>query len=156
MCKYAWKPNFLCVRLIHCVDRVRCLRTTATNRPIIHPPGDMQVWTAMVMTMPAGENSWLVHQSSLEILPAVIGVQIGGMDEVMRILPIQYLWYLTRSSTYRKILQHGVCSFTLHPKEGDLQILITLTNPSPCQVWIHDPRVQWQAHQPLHHQVDYG
>jgi hypothetical protein len=45
--------------------------TAATKGPIFHPAGDMWAWRAMVMimiTMPAGENSWLVHQSCLAIL----------------------------------------------------------------------------------------
>jgi hypothetical protein len=49
-------------------DGVRlCLRTAVTNRPTAHPPDDMWAWRAMVMMMMmlAGDNSWLVHQSSL-------------------------------------------------------------------------------------------
>jgi hypothetical protein len=38
-------------------DGVRlCLRTAATNRPIVHPLGDMLAWRAIVMTS-AGCNS---------------------------------------------------------------------------------------------------
>jgi hypothetical protein len=33
------------------------------------------------MMMPAGENSRIIHHSSLTILPAVIWEQVGGMDE---------------------------------------------------------------------------
>jgi hypothetical protein len=54
------------------VDGVRsCLWTAVTNGPILHPPGDIWVWEndGEVM-MPAEENSWLVHQSCLAILPA--------------------------------------------------------------------------------------
>jgi hypothetical protein len=47
-----------------------CLRTAVTNGPIVHPPGDMLAWRAMVIVIPAGNNSWLVHQSSLAVLPA--------------------------------------------------------------------------------------
>jgi hypothetical protein len=46
------------------------LRTETINGPIVHHPGDMRACTAMVMTMPAGENFWLVHQSSVANLPA--------------------------------------------------------------------------------------
>jgi hypothetical protein len=28
-----------------------CLRTAATNGPIVHPPGDMLIWRAMVIMM---------------------------------------------------------------------------------------------------------
>jgi hypothetical protein len=36
-----------------------CLRTAVTNGSIVHPPGDMLAWRAMVMMMmmPAGDNS---------------------------------------------------------------------------------------------------
>jgi hypothetical protein len=40
-------------------DEVRlCLRTAATNGPIVRPPGDMSSWRAMVMMMmmPARDN----------------------------------------------------------------------------------------------------
>jgi hypothetical protein len=48
-----------------------CLRTAATNAPAVHPPGDTWARKAMVMMMmPAGGNSWLVHQSSLAGLQA--------------------------------------------------------------------------------------
>jgi hypothetical protein len=56
--------------IIDYVEGVRRLRTTATNGPIVHTPGEMWAWRAKAMMMPAGENSWLVHQSSLAILPA--------------------------------------------------------------------------------------
>jgi hypothetical protein len=52
--QYSW--------LIDC-DGVRlCLRTAATNGPIVHPSGDMWSWRAivMMMMMPAGDNSWLI------------------------------------------------------------------------------------------------
>jgi hypothetical protein len=52
------------------VDGVRHLRTAATNGLIVHPPGDMWAWRAIVMMIPAGENSWLIHQSYLAVLPA--------------------------------------------------------------------------------------
>jgi hypothetical protein len=47
-----------------------CLRTADTSGPIVHPPGDMWTWRAMVVMMPSGDNSWLVDQSSLGVLPA--------------------------------------------------------------------------------------
>jgi hypothetical protein len=45
------------------------LRTVATNGPIVHLPGDMWVWRAMVVMMPAEENSDLSTRA-LAILPA--------------------------------------------------------------------------------------
>jgi hypothetical protein len=53
------------------------------------------------------------------------------MDEIVRILPFQYLRYLKGSLTCRKILGHGTSDFTSHPKEGVLRIFIALKNPSP-------------------------
>jgi hypothetical protein len=37
--------------------------------PIVHPPGDVNVRAAVVVML-AGDNSWLVYQSSLAVLPA--------------------------------------------------------------------------------------
>jgi hypothetical protein len=101
--------------------------------PIVHPPGDMWAWRGMVMMMtmmPAGDNSWLIHQSSLAVVPAEIS-GAGRMDKGVRILPILYLRYLKGSLTCRKILRHGTSGFTSHPKEGVLRIFIALKNPSP-------------------------
>jgi hypothetical protein len=105
-----------------------CLRTTATNGPIVHPPGDMWVWRAMVMTMMmlAGENSWLIHKSSLAVLPA----EKSGASRSEN-FAYQYLKYLKEYLTCHKILWHGTCGFTFHLKEGVLWIFITLKNPSP-------------------------
>jgi hypothetical protein len=43
----------------------------------------------------------------------------------------QYLRFINRSLTCRKILRYGDSGFTSHPKEGVLQIFIALKNPSP-------------------------
>jgi hypothetical protein len=37
--------------------------------PIVHPPGECE-WRAVVMMMPTVDNSWLVYQNSLAVLPA--------------------------------------------------------------------------------------
>jgi hypothetical protein len=51
------------------IDGVRLhLQITATNGPVVHPPGDMSMDNHGGMTS-TGENSWVVHQSSLAILP---------------------------------------------------------------------------------------
>jgi hypothetical protein len=112
-------------------DAVRlCLRTAATNGPSVHPPGDTWTWRAMVMmTMPAGDNSWLVHQSSLAGLlaePSGASRRNGRRSENFA---YQYLKYLKGSLTCRKILRHGTSGFTSHPKEDVLQIFITPKNP---------------------------
>jgi hypothetical protein len=112
-------------------DGVRlCLRTAATNGPTVHPPGDNWAWRAMVM-MPAGDNSWLVHQSSVAVLPAETsgGNRMNGRRNEN--FACQYLQYLKGSLTCRKILRHGTSGFTSDPKEGVLRIFIALENSSP-------------------------
>jgi hypothetical protein len=99
--------------------------------PIFHPLGECE-WRAVVMVMPAGDKSWLVYQSLLVVLPAERHPKrVGGIDKGMRILHIQYLWYVSRSFTCCKILQHGTSGFTSYPKEGVLWIFIALKNLSP-------------------------
>jgi hypothetical protein len=115
----------------HNIDWLWWRKTVASNRPIVLHPGEMWAWRVMVMMMPAGENSWLVHQSFLAILPAeTCGVsrRNGWRSENFA---YQYLRYVNRSLTCRKILWHGASSFTSYPNEGVLQIFITLKNPSP-------------------------
>jgi hypothetical protein len=43
----------------------------------------------------------------------------------------QYLKYLKRSLTCRKILRRGTSGFTSHPNEGVLRIFIAIKNSSP-------------------------
>jgi hypothetical protein len=57
--------------------------------------------------------------------------RVGRKDEGMRILSIQYLWYVNGSFTCRKTLQHGTSGFTSHTKEGVLRIFISLQNLLP-------------------------
>jgi hypothetical protein len=64
------------------------LRTAATNRPIVHPAGDMWEWRAMVVMMPAGENSWRPPQLTGSPTSRDIWEQVGGMDKGVRILHI--------------------------------------------------------------------
>jgi hypothetical protein len=113
-------------------DRVRLrLRTAATSGPIVHPPGDMLSWSAMVMMTPAGDNSWLVHQSSLAVLPADTSGTSRKNGRRSENFAHKYLKDLKGSLTCRKILRHGTSGFTSHPKEGVLRIFIVLKNPSP-------------------------
>jgi hypothetical protein len=99
-------------------------------------PGDIWAWTAMVMMMmmmtimmPAGDNSWLVHQSSPVVLPAETSGESrrNGWSENFA---YQCLKYLKGYLTCRKILL-GTSGFTSHSKEGVLRIFIALKNPSP-------------------------
>jgi hypothetical protein len=100
-----------------------CLRTAATNEPIVNPPGDMWGRRAMVTMMPARSNSWLFQQSSLAVLPAETSVASRRNGRRSENFVCQYLKYLKGSLTYRKILQ-GASGFTSHPKEGVLRIFI--------------------------------
>jgi hypothetical protein len=83
----------------------------------------------MVM-IPAGDNSYLVHQSSLAVLPAETSWDSrrnGRSEDFLH----QYLKYLNGSLTCRKILRHGTSGFTSHPKKGVLHFVIALKNTSP-------------------------
>jgi hypothetical protein len=94
-----------------------CLRIAATNGPIVHPPGDMWPRRAMVMTtMPARDNSWLVHQSSLVVLEEVKFDDMG--PPALLLIP-------------RKVFCAFLSSLKIH-RLG--------------RVWTRDPCVQWQAH----------
>jgi hypothetical protein len=85
-------------------------------------PGECK-WIAVMMMMPVGDNSWLVYQRQME--------RVGGMDEDIRILRIQYLWCVNGSFTCRNILRHGTSGFTSYRKECVLRIFIALKNASP-------------------------
>jgi hypothetical protein len=111
-------------------DGVRLTSQNCSHHwPIVHPPGECE-WRAVVMMMPAGENS-LVYQSLLVVLPAEISGASSRSGRRNENLRIQYLWYVKGSSTCRKILRHGTSGFTSNLKEGVLWIFITLKNPSP-------------------------
>jgi hypothetical protein len=113
-------------------DGVRLrLRTADTNGSIVHPLGDMWAWRAMVMmVMPAGDRTRLVHQSSLAVLPAETS---GASRKNWRSekSAYQYLKYLKGSLTCCKISRHRTYGFTSHPKEGVLRIFIAVKDPSP-------------------------
>jgi hypothetical protein len=106
------------------------LRTAATNRLNVHPPGDKWAWTAIIM-MPSGDNYWLVHQSSLTVLPADTSEASRRNGRRSENFAYQYLKYLKGSLTCRKIWRHGTSGFTPHPMEGVLRDFISIKNPSP-------------------------
>jgi hypothetical protein len=124
-------------------DGVRlCLRTAAANGPIVHLLCDMWAWNAMVVMMPAGDNSWLVHQSSLAVPPAETSGESRRSGRRSENFTNQYLKYLKGSLTYRKILRQGTSGFISRTKEDVLRFFIALKNPSPFQVrtrnvWVH-------------------
>jgi hypothetical protein len=84
-----------------------------------------------MMMMSAGDNSWLVHQSSLLVLPAETSWVSRMNGRSSENIAYQCLKYLKGSLACRKILRHGPSSLTFHPKEGVLRIFIALENPSP-------------------------
>jgi hypothetical protein len=120
------------------------------------PPGDTWAWRAMVMMMmmPAGDYSWLVHQSSLSVLPGETSGESRRNGRRSENFAYQYLTQLKGYLTCRKILRHGTSGFTSHPKEGVLRIFIAIKNHGLGRVWTYDPWIQWQAHLPLHHRGD--
>jgi hypothetical protein len=128
-----------------------CLRTAATNRPIVHSPGDTWTWRAMVMMLPAGGNSRLIHQSSLAVLPA----ETSGSKRSEN-FDYQYLRYLKGSLTSVKSYSMGppallpiqrkvCCGFLLPLKIHCLgrvwnlwplgPVASTLTTTPPSQLW---------------------
>jgi hypothetical protein len=88
-------------------------------------------WGAMVMTMPAGDYSWLVHQSFLAVLPAETSGASRRNGRRSENFAYQYLKYLKGSLTRREIL-HGTSGFTSHPKERVLRIFIASAGIEPA------------------------
>jgi hypothetical protein len=84
----------------------------------------------VVMMAPAGYKSWLVHQSSLAVLPADISGASRRNVQRSENFAYQYLKYLKGSLKCRKILRHGTSGFTYHLKKGVLRIFIVLKIPS--------------------------
>jgi hypothetical protein len=95
-------------------------------------PGDTWACRAMaMMMMPAEDNSWLVHQSSLAVLPQRHLGQIGGMDE--RVIISLIIIFDTSTDLLHAVKSYdmGLSRFTSHPKKGVLRIFIALKSPSP-------------------------
>jgi hypothetical protein len=86
------------------------VRLTSQNRvqngPIVHPPCKCDCRPVVVM-MSAGDNSWLVFQSSLAVLPAETSGASRRNGRRSENFAYQYLKYLKGSFTRRKILRHG-------------------------------------------------
>jgi hypothetical protein len=94
--------------------------------PIVHPSGKCE-WRAVVMMMVrAGNNSWLVYQSSLAVLLA----ETSGANRRNGRWSENFAYSVSlirhESLTCRKILRHGTSGFTSHPKEGVLRFLSPL------------------------------
>jgi hypothetical protein len=106
-----------------------CLRTAAVNGHVVYPSCDMWAWGATLMMVMVGYKSWLVHQSSLAVLPEETSETSRRNGQ--RSGNSAYLRYLKESLTCLKNLRNETSGFTSHPKEGVLQIFIALKNPSP-------------------------
>jgi hypothetical protein len=117
--------------LINCDGLRLCLRTAATNGPIVQLPAYMWAWRTMVMMMLVLNTSWLVHQSSLAVLPAKTSGASRRNGRRSENFAYQYLKCLKGSLTCRKILRRKTSDFTSRPKEGVVRIFVTLKNPSP-------------------------
>jgi hypothetical protein len=76
------------------------------------------VVVVMIMMMMPVDNSLLVHQSSLPVLPAETSGASRRNGRKSEDFVYQYLKFLKGSLTCRKILRHGTSGFTSHPKEG--------------------------------------
>jgi hypothetical protein len=129
-CSYFWL--FFSLNFMTDYNSVRlCLRTATNKGPIVDPPGDMWAWIAMLMTIPAGNISWLVHHSSLAVLPAETSEASTRNGRRGENFACQYLKYLKGTLTRLNILRHWTSGFTRHPMEGVLRICIVLKNPPP-------------------------
>jgi hypothetical protein len=100
------------------------------------------VVVVMMMMIPAGDNSWIVHQISLAVLPAETSGECRRNGRRSENFAHQYLKCLKGSLTCRKILRHGTSGFTSHPKEGVLRILSPLKIHRLGLLWTRDPWVQ--------------
>jgi hypothetical protein len=84
------------------------VRQTAQNQghhwPIVQSPGECE-WRAVVMLMPAGDNSWLVYQSSLAVLqaetprPGLNPRPLGPVASTLTTTPPRRLTHLPLSTT---------------------------------------------------------
>jgi hypothetical protein len=69
-----------------------------------------------VNTESHGDDAWLVHQSSLAVLPAETSGASRRNWQRSENFAYQYLKNIKRSLTRRKILRHGTSGFTSHPR----------------------------------------
>jgi hypothetical protein len=113
--------------------------------PIVHPPGECE-WTAMVMMMPTGDNSLLVYQSSLAVLPAETSGasrRNGRRNENFA--------YSVSFDTSTDLL-HAIKSYKGPPallpiwRKVCCGFLSSLKIHHLSRIWTRDPWVQWQAH----------
>jgi hypothetical protein len=134
--------------IIWLIDYVDGVRRTSQNRGhqrAFHGNDDAD-WGKLLSRLP---------ELSGNPTSRVIWQRAGGTDEGEKILAFEYLRYLKKSLTYRKLLRRGASGFTSHLKEGVLRILSPLKIQRLSRVSTREHRDQWQAHQLLHHRGDY-
>jgi hypothetical protein len=103
-----------------------CLRTAATNGPIVHPPGDMWTWWWFRLGKTPDSYTRALWQSCQHR-------RLGASRRNGRRrehFAYQCLRYVNGSLTCRKISRRGTSCFISHPKEGVLRIFISLKNAS--------------------------
>jgi hypothetical protein len=88
----------------------------------------------MVIIIQARDNSWILHQSSLEVLSAEISWASRRTGRRSENFAYHNLKFTQGILTCRKILRHGtfrLADFTSQPKEVVLLIFNALKTPSP-------------------------
>jgi hypothetical protein len=128
--------NLTCVRKFHMKVHVDGLMLrlwiAATNRPIVHLPGDIWAWRTTMEWYWHGKTDlstravWQSYQQSSS--SKTWGTGKGNYEFCL----MKYLFRtLNVSLTCWKILQHGADVFMSPLKEGLLWIFIVLKNPLP-------------------------
>jgi hypothetical protein len=124
-----WKVCFVLLNRRCCRRWLWWVETMSQNcghqRAYFSPLGDMWAWRAIMMIMmPAWDNSWLVHQSSLAVLPAETSGEStrNGRSSENFASQYAYLKYLKESLTFRKILRHGISALPLHVRRYCINI----------------------------------
>jgi hypothetical protein len=119
----------------------------------LRPPTGLLViphraWRSMVVMMSAGENFWLVHQSSLSVL---LAESYGGKWSNWR--KKWELYLASISFTLASGFLHAVKSYDMGPpallptlRKVCCGLLSPLNIHHLGRVWTCDPWVQWQAH----------
>jgi hypothetical protein len=122
---------------------VQCIPSTASISDLLSVP----IWVLIPLIHPL---------SALWLHPRHLAVKQRGGEKRPWILLTEHLNHDTKGSlTCCKIMQYGASGFTSQPKEGVLQIFITIKNPSPLPGLNLHPLGPVQAYQPLHHRGDY-
>jgi hypothetical protein len=118
------------------------LWTAASNRPIVHPPGDIWVWRTWW-------NDNVDKGKTTDSTTSDIWQQAEGMGERDENLALHNIsvhtckWYFTCC----KILWHGASGFIPLQRKACCGFLSPLKIHRLGRVWTREPWVQWQTHQ---------